>query len=238
MQEKISEKIKSIGLCGIMHYNETKLFNDFKFASLEYLYKYRLSKIKIFLDENDNILGVQAFYKNSKNEELPGKEGYDHSVKEKEIRTLEIPDNDYLCNLNVWVGHDYITRIKFSTKKGKELVVGTNEGEDKSNNIINKDQKNIILCITGGYQKRLELIGCRYLNINEYFLNSNGYFELHKKLKHEDFKEKIQAIFNSLNETDKVLYKVCCLPDKLFNEIIKFSLYFLLYNSKKSLMND
>ena len=230
MREKISEKIKSTGLIGKMHYNETKLFNDFKFSSLEYLYKYRLSKIKIFLNENDLILGIHAFYKNSKNEELPGKEGYDHSIKEKEkeIKTFEIPDNDYLCNLNVWVGDDYITRIKFATKKGKEIIVGINEGEDKSNNIINENQNNIILCLTGGYQKRLELIGCRYLNINELFLNTNVYFELHKKIKHEDFKKKMDTIINSLNESDKVLYKACCLPDNLFNEIIKFFLYFQL----------
>ena len=232
MKEKISEKIKSIGLCGIMHYNETKLYNDFKFASLEYLYKYRLSKIKIFLDENDIILGFQAFYKNSKNEELPGEEVYNHSIKEKEIKTFEIPGNDYLCNLNVWVGDDHITKLKFATKKGKEIVVGINKGEDISINIINVNTKNIILCLTGGYQKRLELIGCRYLNIDEYFLNSNGFFELHKKLKHEDYKEKIKTIYNSLDESDQVLYNICCLPDNIFNEIIKYFFYFHLYKSK------
>ena len=232
MQEKIYPKIKSIGLCGIMHYNETKLFNDFKFSSIDYLYKYKLSKIKIFLGENDIILGIQTFYKNSKNEEFPGEKGHDESIKEIEIKTFEIADNDFLCNLNVWVGEDYITRIKFGTKKGKEFLVGINKGEDKSNNIINENQKNIILCFTGGYQKNLELIGCRYLNINEYFMNTNGYFELQKKLKHDDYKEKIQSDINKLSETDKVLFKACCLPDNIFSGIIKYCLYFLLYKPK------
>lgn len=225
MKEKVLEKIKSIGVYGVMHFNETKRFEDDQYATRENLYQYRISKIKVFLGEKRLILGVQAFYKNIKGEEIAGAEGRDKSIKELDIKTLEIPPNDYLCNLNIFVGEDYITKLKFSTKKGKELVAGTDDGEDKVVSQINSNKDNIILCISGGYRKSLELISCKYLAVNQYLGPTLGYFELKKILRHEDFRKKTQEKLAQFNETDKVLFRACCLPDNAFNEVIKYCLY-------------
>jgi len=64
MIDKIIKEIKIIGSYGIFHFNETKCFNDDKYIEKENIYQYRMSKIKVFLNENGNILGLQAFYKN------------------------------------------------------------------------------------------------------------------------------------------------------------------------------
>ena len=140
---------------------------------------------------------------------------------------MEISPNDFLCNLKIFVGDDNITKLIFITKKGKTLEVGTDEGEERLVSQINADKDKIILSLFGGYKKNmLQLISCRYLPITDYLRPSMGYFELRKKLRHEDFKQKILEKYDSLSETDKVLFKTCCLPDdKAFEEIIKFCLY-------------
>ena len=226
MKDRVVEKIKSIGLYGVIHYGETQRFYDYNFSTKENLYKYRISKIRVFMGEKNTILGLQTFFKNLSGEEIAGAEGRDKSVKELDIKTLEIPANDFLCNLKIFVGDDFITKLIFITKKGKELAVGNDEGEDRIVSQINADKDKIILSLFGGYKKNmLQAISCKYLPITDYLGPTMGYFELKKKLKHEDFKQKILDKYDSLSETDKVLFKTCCLPDNAFNEVIKFCLY-------------
>jgi len=225
MKQRVVDKIKQIGVYGVLHYGETKRFNDDKFATKENLYQYRIAKIKVFLGEKDMILGIQAFYKDLKGEEVPGEEGRDKTLNELDIKILEIPPNDFLCNLRIFVGDDYITKLKFGTKKGKELVVGTDDGEDRIISSINDNKNNIILSISGGYRKNLELMSCKYVPVSEYLGPTMGYFELKKMLKREDFKKKTLENLNKFKEVDQILFKTCCLPDNVFNEIIKYCLY-------------
>ena len=225
MKDKIIEEIKGIGVYGVLHYNETKRFYDEKYVEKENIYQYRMSKIKVFLNENGNILGLQAFYKNLNGEEEAGAEGRDNTIKEYDIQTLEIPANDFLCNIHIFVGTDYITKLKFVTKKGKELEVGTNDGEDRTCSILNETKDKIILCLSGGYRDKLELISCKYIPINKYLGPTRGFFELKKKLKHSDFKKTVESKLSELDNPSQVLFRACCLPDNVFNEIIKFCLY-------------
>ena len=104
MKDRVVEKIKSIGLYGVIHYGETQRFYDDNYSTKENLYKYRISKIKVYIGEKNSILGLQTFFKNLSGEEVAGAEGRDKSVKELDIKTLEIPPNDFLCNLKIFVG--------------------------------------------------------------------------------------------------------------------------------------
>ena len=225
MKDKIIDEIKGIGVYGVLHYNETKRFYDEKYVEKENIYQYRMSKIKVFLNENGNILGLQAFYKNLNGEEEAGAEGRDNTIKEYDIQTLEIPANDFLCNIHIFVGVDYITKLKFVTKKGKELEVGTNDGEDRTCSILNENKDKIVLCLSGGYRDKLELISCKYIPIKKYLGPTSGFFELKKKLKNSDFKKTVESKLSELDNSSQVLFRACCLPDNVFNEIIKFCLY-------------
>ena len=225
MKARVADKIKSIGVYGVYHYGETVRFNDDKFSTKDNLYQFRISKIKIFLGEKNLILGIQVVYKNLKGEEIIGAEGRDKNIKELDIKILEIPANDFLCYLDIFVGDDYITKLVFETKKGKKLSVGVDEGDDKIISQLNEKKENIILSFFGGYRKSLELLSCKYVPINEYLGPTIGYFELKKKLKHEEFKQKVLSKFDNLSESDKVLFRACCLPDNAFNEVIKYCLY-------------
>ena len=226
MIDKIIKEIKIIGSYGIFHFNETKRFNDDKYIKKENIYQYRMSKIKVFLNENGNILGLQAFYKNLKGEEEAGAEGRENTIKEKEIKTLEIPSNDFLCNIHIFVGADYITKLKFVTKKGKELEVGTDDGEERIIMPLNENKDKIILCLSGGYRDKLELISCKYIPFNIYFGPARVYFELRMKLKNKDFKKIVESKISELDIPSQVLFRACCLDNSdVFNGIIKYCIY-------------
>ena len=221
MKERIIEKIKYIPPYGIISSKESKRFDNDKYIQKDSIYKYRLSKIIIFKGENNSLLGIQSFYTNTQKEEIAGEEGYDHSSNILEKIIFEIPPYDYLCNMNIWVGDDFITKIKFGTKKGRELIVGEG-GEDKKITCLNKNKENIILVINGGYKEKLQFLNCKYININEYFGNVNGYFELKMKLKDEKFKKLINSKLEIFKEDEKVLLSTCLLPDSCFNIVMSF----------------
>ena len=222
MKDEIFKEIGRIGVFGVINYNETKRFDDKNFASKENIYQYRISKIKVFLNKNGNILGLQAFYNNLNGEEEAGSEGRDNSIKEYAIKTLEIPSNDFLCNMHIFGGDDYITKLKFVTKKGKELVVGTDEGKYKPVEILNKNKDKVILYLYGGYEDKLQAISCKYLPNNKYLRPTLGFFELRKKLKNKKFKKIIESKLSELDNLNQFIYKICCLPIHVFNKIIKF----------------
>ena len=226
MKDKIFEEIKGIGTYGILHYNETKRFYDEKYAEKQNIYQYRMSKIKVFLNENGNILGLQAFYKNLNGEEEAGAEGRDNTIKEYDIKILEIPANDFLCNIHIFVGTDYITKLKFVTKKGKELEVGTDDGEDRTCSQLNGDKDKIVLCLSGGYRDKLELISCKYIPFNKYLGPTRGFFELRIKLKKDEFKKSIESKISGFDIPSQALFRACCLKNfEVFNGIIRFCLY-------------
>ena len=51
------------------------------------------------------------------------------------------------------MGDDDIRKLKLGTKKGKELIVGLDDGEDRIISSINSNKDNIILSLSGGYRK-------------------------------------------------------------------------------------
>ena len=225
MVDKIVEHIKSTAFFGVIYPDELKRFDDSHYANKEKLFQYRLSEIKFFLGERDGketILGLQTTYTKITGEKIVNQEARDKVEKELDIKKLEIPSNDYICNFFLKVGDERITQIKLVTKKGRELVVGSDEGEEKTVDFINDNKNHMILGFLGGYRKVLEAIGAVYIPIKEYLGNSRGYFELKKKMKKKDFKDNINL--NKLKFSDQVLFRVCDLPDGCFTSIIKYCL--------------
>ena len=225
MKEHILEKIKSIPFYGICDFNLTKKLYDDNFSSKENAFQYRLSKIHFYIGEKNKILGIQSFYKNLKRIEFPGKLIFNESIKELKILQFEIPPNDFLCYMNIYkTDSEGIKRLKFETKKGKEIEVGEG-GEDSKISNLNDKKENVILSISGGYSTQLDIISCRYIKMNDYFGNILGYFELRIKLKNEVFKKKVDSNVSKYEDSDRILLKVCLLPESCFNGIIQFCMY-------------
>ena len=225
MVDKIIEHISNTSIFGVIYPDEIKRFDDSHYASKEKLFQYRLSEIKFFLGERngkESILGLQTTYTKITGEKIVNEEARDKVEKELDIKIFEIPSNDYICNFFLKVGDDRITQIKLVTKKGKEFVVGCEEGEERIVDFINNNKNYMILAFFGGYRKVLEALGAYYIPIKEYLGNSRGYFELKRKMKKKDFKDNINL--NKLKHSDQVLFRVCNLPDNCFNSIIKYCL--------------
>ena len=222
MKERIISKIKSIPFYGIYDYTLTKKLFDDNFSSKENAFQYSISKIQIYLGEKNKILGIQTFYKDLKRNEFPGQLIFNKSLKELKIFQFDIPPNDFLCYMNIYkIDSEGIKRLKFATKKGKEFEVGEG-GEDAKISGLNDNKKNIILSISGGYSSQLDLINCRYINMNDYFGNILGYFELRIKMKNEEFRNKVESNLNNYEDSDRILIRACLLPESCFNEVIQF----------------
>ena len=227
MKEKIAEEIKNTAFFGTVYPDEIKRFDDSRFCSKENLFQNRLSQIKFFVGEKNGkelILGLQTFYSNVNGKDIPNEEARDKTEKELDIKTLKIPPNDYICNFFLSTGDDRITSVKLVTKKGTEFKVGSDEGEEKVVDFINDNKDYVILYFFGGYRKCLEALAAGYIPLKSYLGTTLGYFELKKKVKNQAFKEAIEAKMNQLSESDKILFKVCLLPDSCFNSIIRYCL--------------
>ena len=227
MKEKIAEEIKNTAFFGTVYPDEIKRFDDSRFCSKENLFQNRLSQIKFFVGEKNGkelILGLQTFYSNVNGKDIPNEEARDKTEKELDIKTLKIPPNDYICNFFLSTGDDRITSVKLVTKKGTEFKVGSDEGEEKVVDFINDNKDYMILYFFGGYRKCLEALAAGYIPLKSYLGTTLGYFELKKKVKNQAFKEAIEAKMNQLSESDKILFKVCLLPDSCFNSIIRYCL--------------
>ena len=226
MRKKIFSEIKNIAYFGTI-FPDIKRFDDNNFCTEENLFQNRLSKIKVFIGDKGGkpvILGLQTFFTNINGKEIINEEARDKTEKEVDIKTLVIPSNDYICNFFIKTGEDRITQLKFVTKKGSELVCGSDQGEDKIVDYINDNKDHMILYFLGGYRKYLEAISAAYIPIKSYLGNTKGYFELKRKLKDQVFKNAIESKLNSLSESDKILYRVCNLPDSCFNSVIRYCL--------------
>ena len=228
MKKKILEDKKDTAFFGTVYPDEVKRFDDKDYFNEENLFHYRLSKIRAFLGEKNGkelIQGLQTFYTDLNGKEIANAEARDKTEKELDIRDLEIAPNDYICHFYLRAGDDRITQLKFVTRKGKEFIIGSDEGEEKVVDFINDKNDYIILYLFGGYRKCLECIAAGYIPLKSYLGNTAGYFQLKRKMKEESFKKGIEEKLKDLKESDVVLYKVCLLPDPCFNSIIRYCLF-------------
>ena len=205
---------------------ETKRFDDSEFFGPDNMCENKLSKVNIFLgknkDDKEVILGIQTFYLNISGEVIERLPSRDESQLVLETKSLEIPSNDYITNFYLGVKDDKIVQIELNTKRGRKLVVGSEEGQRRKE-ILNDTHDNMVLYFYGGYRKRLEALSVGYINIISYYKYlSLGYFMLNKKLKNPKFKEQVLANLENLDEKDRILFKVCSLPDACFNSIVKY----------------
>ena len=227
MKSKLIKEIKKTIYYGNVIQPETKKFDDRIYFSSKNFFKYKLSKIKIFIGDKKNkevILGLQTFYTDKYGDEIENEENRDLNQKVVDTRILEIPKNDYITNFYLRTGKYEINQIKLVTKRGKELIAGIDEGEKRVETLNDKND-NMVLYFFGGYRKCLEALSVAYIPFNIFLKKTEGYFMLKKKMKDEEYKKRIN--FEQLSENDKILYKVCLLPDSCFYSILKFCFTYL-----------
>ena len=213
----------------------SKPFDDSKeLGGTEDLFLQHLIKsIKIYtksVKEKDIISGVQLTYQNLKTKklkELPIRCKSTKSDEKEEIESFELKSGEYLTNFYIRFAFnsEYIYQLGFETNKKRKILKGTEYGEDK--NIRTNGGKNLILGTFGYYSENLDSIGVFYVNLEDYLKKYYiGYFELKFKLKKDKkFKENIENNIKDFTDIDKWLFKICLLPDTIFNEIMKFCIF-------------
>lgn len=226
--------VKYSNLYGRIDLDTSKLFDDSQDlgGTEDTFLNYIIKQIKIYTKKINNkkiIYAIQLTYKNIKTKEL--KElplrGRNEKYKEEDIEIIEVKPGEYLTNFYIRypLKLDYIYQLGFETNKKRKVLIGTEIDEEK--NIITNGGKNIILGTFGYYNNKLDSFGIFYIDIKEYLKKFYiGYFELKFKLKkNEKFRNTIENDYKNLKEEDKYLFKVCLLPDVVFNLIIKFLIF-------------
>lgn len=190
----------------------------------------KITNIKIYYNKGDDdveekyIIGLQLTFKDCFTGEIKKVEhkGSDNISGMKE---LTLKSGEYLSKFNIkFEGEDVdrCTLLSFTTNKGNNISVGSNEGQEKI--VPTNDQNIIYLGTFGGLNKKIEAIGCLYIKREDYIKENLFRFFILRFLakKYEKFKKEIEAKYNELSEEDKYLWKMVNLPDAAFEVIIKF----------------
>ncbi len=206
---------------------ENSKYYDVKDEVGKSLLDYRITKIKCQVKSNDSIYGIQFYYRNINT----GKETALINVKAKETDLIEQEMTfgvEEIVDLRTWVD-DEIQLIGFeiTTNRGriKKFGYGNDEQLRTCPDFLDKDKTIVGFGVTADNRNRVVGLYGYYLNKKTYaFYLYSGVFSLRIKTKDENYKKKFDAKYPNMNEKYKVLYKVCCLPDNQFYNIIKYAL--------------
>ena len=174
-----------------------------------------------------SLLGIQIMYINyiTGERKLTEYQGAQLTNENIETKELVIKDDDYLSKFYIGC-NQFITHLKFETKKGEYIECGTIDDnyEKASVNDVNEG-KNIIINIRGYVtQKGIRALGVDFMSYKYFFYNRLiDLFRLRLKLNHE-YKDKYKKPeeLNKLSYEMKCALKICQLPEINFFEIIKY----------------
>ena len=238
MDNNLKELIQYSNLYGHIGKN-SKVFDDSKDLGDDYdddnkenIFQYKIKIIKIYTKEitkKNAIYSIQIIYKNIINNELielPLRVDNTEILKSEDTEVFELKSGEYLTNFYIRfdMKKEYISQLGFETNKKRKILKGGDRGEEK---IIRTNNKgNIILGTFGYFSKFLDSFGILYTSLNEYIKKYYiGYYELKFKLKKDEkFKNTLKEKINNLNDINKCLFNACLMPDRVFNEIMKFCL--------------
>ena len=173
--------------------------------------------------EEKYIVGITITFKNLYNGEIKVLE-HKGSDQISGMKELIIKGNEYLkqFHINFKNSLERISQISFVTNKNNTISVGIKDGEDKPEEKNEKD--NVILGCFGHYDKRINAIGCIYVDKKIYIQKHLfGFFLLRKySFSKKEFKEKWDNNFKSLGKPFQFMWKMANLPDAVFAKIIGF----------------
>lgn len=198
-------------------------FDDWEKIEKDYL-KYRVSSVKIFLEEVDGkqiVGGIQFFYKNLVDNTIftPGEH---HGKNYSGFQEITLERNEYLTDVHLKWDNKNLTQLGFSTNKRKEIKYGDDSGINMKMDLANR--KVMIFAPFGNIGDRMGAIAFNFMILKEYNRRiTMGYFELKKLVrKKEKWEERVKTL--QLDESNEILVRVCNLPDGPFYSIVKFCL--------------
>ncbi len=227
MSNETKHKLGILSTCNYGKVEENSNYYDMRNEVGKNILNYRITKIKCQLKSNDSIYGIQFIYRNINT----NKEETLINVKSKELDLIEQEMSfgfEEIVDLRTWLS-DEIKLIGFevTTNRGRQKKFGF--GNDEQLRICpdfeNNDQTIVGFGVAADDKNGVTSLYAYYLNKRTYaFYIYSGVFSLRIKIKDEEFKKKIESKISNMSEKNKILYRVCSLPDNQFFNIIKYAL--------------
>ena len=200
--------------------------HDMKEKLGDKLLDYRITKIRCFLKSNTSIFGIQFIYRNIND----CKETTFIDVKSQQNDLIEQEmslNNEEIRDLRVWLNQD-IKLIGFeviTNKRSQKFGYGNDEELIKVPDFENLDK---IIVGFGCYADQTNGVTGLYaffVSKKQYTsIIYSGIFSLRIKIKNPEFKEEAEKKLEKMNDKNKILFKICQLPDNQFFNIIKYSI--------------
>ena len=227
MSNETKHKLGILSTCNYGKVEENSNYYDMRNEVGKNILNYRITKIKCQLKSNDSIYGIQFIYRNINT----NKEETLINVKSKELDLIEQEMSfgfEEIVDLRTWLS-DEIKLIGFevTTNRGRQKKFGF--GNDEQLRICpdfeNNDQTIVGFGVAADDKNGVTSLYAYYLNKRTYaFYIYSGVFSLRIKIKDEEFKKKIESKISNMSEKNKILYRVCSLPDNQFFNVIKYAL--------------
>lgn len=227
MSKEDKEIIGIHSTCNFGRVDENSRYYDVRDEVEKKIIDYELSTIKCQLKTNDSIYGIQFIYSNINTcqEEIL------INVKPKEINLIEQEMNlnkEELVDLRTWLSEDMkLIGFEVTTNKGRtqKFGYGNNEQLRLCYDFTHKDQIIVGFGVAADDINGVTSLYAYYINKIFYaFQLYRAVFFLRIKIKDEEYKKKVTDKLSNLSEKNKILYRICSLPDNQFFKIIKYVL--------------
>ena len=205
---------------------ESKFWDDFEDFGEKKLLNFKIIKVRIYsgkFNDKEAIFGVGFTYKDlqtGKETEVDHK-GSDDFV---DVKEFVIKQSEYLIDFHIRFTNEaeYISQLGYSTNKGNSILIGSEEGEDKT--IMSNGGENIIVGTFGCINKRLDATGVLFMSKKEYFKRLlNGIFILRHLVKNnQKFKEEWDKKQKDLPTDFQFIWRAVNLPEGPLFQIIRF----------------
>ena len=206
---------------------ESKYWDDFEEIGEAELLKLKLVNIKIYTGNFNNkisIAGISTTFKNI----FTGKtlKQNDHKGSEEfvDVKEFIIKGDEFLTDFHIRFTNEaeYISQLGYTTNKGTPILIGSEEGEDKT--ITSNGGENIIVGSFGCTNKKLDATGVLFMNKKEYFKRLlNGIFILRHLVKNKPkFKEEWDKKQKDLPMDFQFIWRAVNLPEGPLFQIIKY----------------
>ena len=189
---------------------------------------YRITKIKCQIKSNEGIYGIEMVYKNLITEEektLINIKSEEPNLIEQEIKF----DLEIILDIKFWCNDENkLIGFEVNTNKGKFQKFGY--GDDNQlklcHQIKNKERVVVGFCFYEKENKGITGMFIYHMNKKTYaFFIYKGIFGLRIKIKNDKYKNKNEKKVDKFDDIKKkLLFKICCLSDNQFFNVIKYTL--------------
>ena len=190
------------------------------------LLDHRIKKIRCQIKDN-YIYGIQFYYRNINDGST--KAFIDVTSNKSDLTEQEFDiNNEAITEMRTWLNDDIIL-IGFEVKTDKGRIFKFGYGNEEQLRKISDFEKNERVIVGFGIytdgENGITAIYGQYIDKKKYTsMIYGGILSLKLKLKDPNYKEKMDKKVDKMGEKNRLLYRICQMPNNPFFNIIKYSI--------------